>query len=60
MIAFINVGMKVLFDSNNGANKRECLCVFHEARKDCKRLCRDPHVLFRNPRIQPRKSGLLE
>lgn len=27
MIAFINVGMKVLFDSNNGANKRECLCA---------------------------------
>jgi len=36
------------------------LCVFHKAQKDCKRLCRDPHVLFSNPRIQLRKSGLLE
>lgn len=27
MIAFINVGTKVLYDSNSGANKRECLCV---------------------------------
>lgn len=27
MIAFINLDMKILYDSNSGANKRGCLCV---------------------------------
>lgn len=60
-IAFVNVGTRLLYDSNGSANRRECLCVcFTRLGKNCKRLCRDPHVLFSNPRIQPRKSGLLE
>lgn len=45
-IAFVNVGTKLLYDSNGSANRRECLCVCFTRLKKTVKGSAETHMFY--------------